>query len=94
LADTISAFLVLRLSLSNFFMINSNPRWAADPELPIQREEQAAYLVTIPNIAPLNFWQGHVTTVDMIQDCGNLHALSPSIDCLFRSIAVSIALTF
>src|ERR1019366_1493571 len=66
----------------------------ADRMPAIKRIEQAADLIAVPDIAPLKFGQGHMAAVDVVEDRRDLHAPSPSINCLFRSIAVSIALIF
>jgi hypothetical protein len=36
--------------------------------------EQPAHLVAIPDVAPLELGQGHVTAVDVVEDGGDLHA--------------------
>jgi len=35
--------------------------------------EQSSHLVTIPEGTPLDFGQGHVTSVDGVEDGGDLH---------------------
>jgi hypothetical protein len=35
---------------------------------PIERSEQAAHLITAPDIAALEFRQGHVAAVDVVED--------------------------
>src|SRR5579872_266528 len=69
-------------------------QWTTDRVTVVEQVEQTADLVAVPDVATLEFGQRHKATADMIQDRRNLHALPPSINFLFRSIAISIALIF
>ena len=46
---------------------------ATDRMSPIQRIEQAADLIAVPNITALKLRQRHMATVDMVEDSGNFH---------------------
>ena len=46
---------------------------AADRMALVERIEQPAHLVAIPDVAPLELGQGHVAAVDVVEDGGDLH---------------------
>ena len=51
--------------------------------------EQPSHVVAIPDVAPLDFGQGHVAAIDVVEDGGDLHGEMslkeegvPARDCL------------
>jgi hypothetical protein len=47
---------------------------AAHGPAQVERSEQFPDLVAVPDIAALEFWQGYVPAVDVVEYGGNLHA--------------------